>query len=314
MAFGSMITLILVSAVSVYSFYILNLCFQYSNPNILSQDYIVQQPNEVVFDQNQYTIAMGIQDQNLVHFLDESIYYQEVQLLETTKTYNQTTNAYDQKTVVESIQMEHCTLNHFQVNQTKDYFNSVKFNNIQCFPLNLKMNLQVSLELCYIKDNIFKLKAVKLIAKIKQKNTIRRDQGLISQSFQDDYRMIYINDRETLITKTDNKLYEIYIWLEKNKQLEQRRTYLRLLNAISQIGGIYYVFFLLGSLICYPIQRISLYYQLINSLLDFKENRGEIRFQFLSNRIRISGDDQTQSEKEVQFIQQNSPPQNYLIN
>ncbi|EAS07239.2 transmembrane protein, putative (macronuclear) [Tetrahymena thermophila SB210] len=358
-AFGSLITVIIVSVVSVYSFYILNQCFQYSNPNIVSQDYIVQQPDEVVFDQQQYTIAMGIQDQNLVHFLDESIYYLEVQILETTKIYNKTTNLYDQITVAESIKMEPCTLDHFQVNQTIDYFSSLKFNNIYCFPLNQKINLagqfgamqykrlyiqvksceincqnqtviqqklsDVAFQLYYVNyiispndlnnpfkpigQNTFWQSGYSLFKNINvyfRKNTIRTDYGLISQEFQDDYRMIYSNDRETLITKTDNKLYEIYIGLEKNKQSEYIRTYLKLFSAISQIGGVYNVFFLLGALICFPIQRISLYYKLLNSLFDFKENREEIRFQFLSNRDSISGESKALHQKLISPSSQNT--------
>ncbi|KAL4427223.1 hypothetical protein ABPG74_022310 [Tetrahymena malaccensis] len=369
-AFGSLVTIILVSVVSVYSFYILNQCFQYLSPNILSQDYIVQQPDEVVFDQKQYTIAMGIQDQNLVHFLDESIYYLEVQLLETTKIYNQTTNQYDQQTVTESIQMERCTLNHFQVNQTIDYFSSLQFNNIYCFPLNFKMNLagqfgamqykrlyiqvkscqincqnqtvieqklsDVAFQLYYVNyiispsdlenpfkpigQNTFWQSGYSLFKNINvyfRKNTIRTDYGLISYNIQEEYRMIYSNDRETLITKTDNKLYEIYIGLEKNKQSEYIRTYLKLFSAISQIGGIYNVFFLLGSLICFPIQRISLYYKLINSLFVFKQNREEIKFQFFTNQDKISGDSQALNQKIISPSTQNTKSinldQDYVI-
>ncbi|EAS07240.1 transmembrane protein, putative (macronuclear) [Tetrahymena thermophila SB210] len=349
-AFGSLVTIIIVSIVCIYSFYILDQCFQYSNPNIVSQDYLVQQPDEVVFDQKKYTLAMGIQDQNLAHFLDESIYYLEVQLLETTKTYNETTNLYDQKTVAESIKMERCTLDHFQVNQTVDYFKQLKFSNIYCFPLNFKMNLagqfgamqykrlyiqvksceincqnqtviqqklsDVAFQLYYVNyiispndlnnpfkpigQNTFWQSGYSLFKNINvyfRKNTIRTDYGLISQEFQDDYRMIYSNDRETLIKKTDNKLYEIYIGLEKNKQSEYIRTYLKLFSAISQIGGIYNIFFLLGALICFPIQKISLYYKLIKSLYDFKKNREEIRFQFLSDQDSISGDNQSLNQK-----------------
>ncbi|KAL4435985.1 hypothetical protein ABPG74_022220 [Tetrahymena malaccensis] len=331
--FGGLVTIATVIAMFVYSYFILNQCFQYLNPNIVSQDYVISQPDDVVFSPNQYTFAMGIQDKSLKHFIDESIYYLDVQLMETTKSYNQTTNQYDQTTVSQPIKMERCTLNHFQVQGAQTYFQTLNYTNIYCLPLSFQLSLagqfgamkykrlyiqvksciqncqdqsiiqqklsNVAFQLYYVNyiispsnlnnpftpvaQNTFWQSGYSLFKNINiyfRKNTIRTDQGLFMQDFKTDYRMLYSFDRETLITKTDNKMYELYIGLEKNKQSECIRTYMKFLSATSQIGGIFNILFIVGSIICFPVQKISLYYRLIDSLFNFKEKKEEVEFQF----------------------------------
>ncbi|EAR99693.1 transmembrane protein, putative (macronuclear) [Tetrahymena thermophila SB210] len=331
--FGGLVTIATTIAMFVYSYFILNQCFSYLNPNIVSQDYVTSQPDDVVFNQQQYTFAMGIQDQSLTHFLDESIYYLDVQLMETTKSYNETTNEYDQNTVTQPIKMERCTKNHFQVQGAQSFFETLNYTNIYCLPLDFQLSLagqfgamkykrlyiqvksciqncsdetiieqklnNVAFQLYYVNyiispanlnnpftpiaQNTFWQSGYSLFKNINiyfRKNTISTDQGLITQDFQSDYRMMYSLDRETIVTKTDNKMYELYIGLEKNKQSECIRTYMKLLSATSQIGGIFNIFFIIGSIVCFPVQKISLYYRLIDSIFDFKEKREEVQFQF----------------------------------
>ncbi|KAL4446899.1 hypothetical protein ABPG74_014871 [Tetrahymena malaccensis] len=335
---GGIVTLIVILLLTLYSYSILNQCIQYQKPNVVFQENLVAQPDDMIFDQSQYTFALGIQDQNLTHFIDESIYYLEVQFLDTYNVLNQSSNQYEQVTNTQNIQMERCTLGHFQVQGTQQQFQNLQYSNLYCFPLNFLIKLggqygaidykrlQIQVKSCVINckgssviqqklsniafglyyvnyiiqpndsQNPFQpivqsslwrsdYSVLKNVNAYFRKTTVSSDYGLITENFTQDVRMIYSFDREIQSAKTDNTLYEISISLEQNKQSEYFRTYLKLQNSFSLIGGIFNILFLLGLIVCIPFQKISLEYQMVSYFFQFQKKREESKCQ-----LQVRGD------------------------
>ncbi|EAS00622.2 transmembrane protein, putative (macronuclear) [Tetrahymena thermophila SB210] len=330
--FGGLVTLIVILLITLYSYSILSQCIQFQKPNVVFQENLITSPDDMIFDQNQYTLALGIQDQNFVHFIDESIYYLDVQLLDTSQVLNQSTNQYEQVTNSQHIQMEPCTLNHFQVSGTQQQFQNLQYTNLYCFPLNFQIKLggqygaidykrlqiqvksclanckdtsviqqklsSVALGLYYVNyiiqpndsNNPFQpivqsslwrseYSVLKNVSTYFRKTTVSSDYGLITESLTHDIRMIYSYDRETQTAKTDNTFYQMFISLEQNKQSEYFRTYLKLQSGFSLIGGIFNVLFLLGFILCIPIQKVSLEYKMVSYFFQFQKKREESKCQ-----------------------------------
>ncbi|KAL4495684.1 hypothetical protein ABPG72_014153 [Tetrahymena utriculariae] len=343
--FGGIVTLIIILLITLYSYSILSQCIQFQKPNVVFYENLVSQPDDMIFDQNQYTFALGIQDQNLEHFIDESIYYLEVQLLDTYKVLNQASNQYEQVTNSQPIQMEPCTLDHFQVQGTQQQFKNLQYTNLYCFPLNYQIKLggqygaieykrlQILVKSCLINckstpviqqklsnvalgfyyvnyivqpndsNNPFQpivqsslwrseYSIFKNVSAYFRKTTVSSDYGLIIESLKQDVRMIYSYDRENQLAKTDNTLYEISISLEQNKQSEYFRTYLKLQSSFSLIGGIFNILFLLGFILCIPIQKISFEYQMMSCFFQFQKKREESKCQ-----LQVRGDQNPSSRQ-----------------
>ncbi|KAL4446093.1 hypothetical protein ABPG74_021632 [Tetrahymena malaccensis] len=71
---------------------------------------------------------------------------------------------------------------------------------------------------------------------------------------------------------SNQNIYEIEIYMDKNKENVYRRIYQKLPQAISQIGGIFNVFFAIGCLFSHPYAKMQLEKKLINQIFQIKND------------------------------------------
>lgn len=78
---------------------------------------------------------------------------------------------------------------------------------------------------------------------------VRDDLGLISTSIRTQQNLLYVNSRTMQSSNADEYFYKVSLFMVKNKEQHYNRKFLKLTEAVSQVGGIYNVFFFLGCLI-----------------------------------------------------------------
>ncbi|EAS04164.2 transmembrane protein, putative (macronuclear) [Tetrahymena thermophila SB210] len=93
----------------------------------------------------------------------------------------------------------------------------------------------------------------------------------------------YVNQRDLVFSQdrllqasrdqeSNQNIYEIEIYMDKNKENVYRRIYQKLPQAISQIGGIFNVFFAIGCLFSHPYAKMQLEKKLINQIFQIKND------------------------------------------
>ncbi|EAS03361.2 transmembrane protein, putative (macronuclear) [Tetrahymena thermophila SB210] len=99
---------------------------------------------------------------------------------------------------------------------------------------------------------------------------IQTDEGIIYDDYQSISAITYSNDRESVVSKTTNRIFLLQISLQPNKQLNYIRKYLSLSQMLSQIGGIYNILFAFGCFICRPYAKLQYKRNLMNSVFGFQ--------------------------------------------
>ncbi|KAL4492605.1 hypothetical protein ABPG72_007718 [Tetrahymena utriculariae] len=108
------------------------------------------------------------------------------------------------------------------------------------------------------------------------------------------YGESYVNQRDLVFSQdrllqasrdqdSDQNIYEIELYMEKNKENVYRRIYQKLPQAISQIGGIFNVFFAIGCLFSHPYAKMQLEKKLINQIFQIKNDDEKNNFKKRSN-------------------------------
>ncbi|EAR86356.1 ubiquitin-conjugating enzyme family protein (macronuclear) [Tetrahymena thermophila SB210] len=95
------------------------------------------------------------------------------------------------------------------------------------------------------------------------------DLGLISNSYVTKTNLLYSDNRVIFSSSASDYIYSISIYMEKNREQQYRRSYLKFTQAISQVGGIYNVLFLIGCLIAQPYSYLELQRKIVNSTFSF---------------------------------------------
>ncbi|KAL4512148.1 hypothetical protein ABPG72_005150 [Tetrahymena utriculariae] len=95
------------------------------------------------------------------------------------------------------------------------------------------------------------------------------DLGLISNSYVTKTNLLYSSNRVLYSSSASDFIYYVSIYMEKNQEQQYRRSYLKFTQAISQVGGIYNVLFLVGCLIAQPYSYLELQRKIVNSTFSF---------------------------------------------
>ncbi|EAR90371.2 transmembrane protein, putative (macronuclear) [Tetrahymena thermophila SB210] len=99
---------------------------------------------------------------------------------------------------------------------------------------------------------------------------LNSDYGLMGTDIQTTNTLTFSGDREQVSPKSGNLLYDCYISFEKNVDNIYNRSYQKLDRSLSQLGGIFNIFFTVGAIICRPLSQIELDSKLINRLFNFE--------------------------------------------
>ncbi|EAR86389.1 transmembrane protein, putative (macronuclear) [Tetrahymena thermophila SB210] len=113
------------------------------------------------------------------------------------------------------------------------------------------------------------LKSAQVIDITYMNTYVTDDLGLISNNYVTQSKLLYSNNRVTFSSSATSYFYQLSIFMEKNKEMQYRRSYMKLTQAISQVGGIYNVLFLIGCLIAQPYSYLELQRKIVNSTFSF---------------------------------------------
>ncbi|KAL4475040.1 hypothetical protein ABPG74_001736 [Tetrahymena malaccensis] len=113
------------------------------------------------------------------------------------------------------------------------------------------------------------LKSAQVIDITYMNTYVTDDLGLISSNYVTQSQLLYSNNRVTFSSSTTSFFYQVSLFMEKNKEMQYRRSYMKLTQAISQVGGIYNVLFLIGCLIAQPYSYLELQRKIVNSTFSF---------------------------------------------
>ncbi|KAL4509625.1 hypothetical protein ABPG73_022841 [Tetrahymena malaccensis] len=104
------------------------------------------------------------------------------------------------------------------------------------------------------------------------KTYVQDDIGVIFGDYVQSSSLLFSRERTTMSSKKDLSIYQLSLYLEKNKEQTYSRNYQRIFDCFSSIGGIYNVLFALGCIIAQPYSQIQLNRKLFNSTFQINQN------------------------------------------
>ncbi|EAS05639.2 ubiquitin-conjugating enzyme family protein (macronuclear) [Tetrahymena thermophila SB210] len=135
------------------------------------------------------------------------------------------------------------------------------------------------------------------------KTYIEDDTGLIFENNVQTSSLLFSSERTTMSSKKDYSIYQISLYLEKNKEQTYTRKYQKIFDCFSSIGGIYNVLFALGCIIAQPYSQIQLNRKLFNTTFQINKNQSDQQLNKSQNSIK-SMSKKNQSFKDDKGIQE----------
>ncbi|EWS76344.1 hypothetical protein TTHERM_000011938 (macronuclear) [Tetrahymena thermophila SB210] len=104
--------------------------------SVIQQQNYVFQPEPFYFTPKLFSFAFGLQDSFGNNFIDERVYKVKSTLQINRRVLNNLTGKYDLVISQRDVSLVRCTLEHFQVDGTQDYFIKLPIDQLYCFALN----------------------------------------------------------------------------------------------------------------------------------------------------------------------------------
>ncbi|KAL4472595.1 hypothetical protein ABPG74_018544 [Tetrahymena malaccensis] len=139
---GGFITFSLSTILILYIANIIQIYFSHSQVSVIQE--IQNMPNSKQFNlsANNFSFMVGITDVYYNQFIDDSVYKLTVKQNIQEKLLNQTTGNYYTKQTTINLQLQRCTEQHFQIQQTQQFFLQQDFKNFYCLSLDEQLQLQ----------------------------------------------------------------------------------------------------------------------------------------------------------------------------
>ncbi len=123
---GSIVTLICIIAMTYYMSYFLNEMINHKNPTILTKSYNDETPKLIKLTKKNFSLAIGLQDQEYTHFIDETIY-------NVSAVYNKVIlykNGSIQEFLSEPLKLIKC--NEYKFEYIPEKYQKLDLNNLYC--------------------------------------------------------------------------------------------------------------------------------------------------------------------------------------
>ncbi|EWS73858.1 zinc knuckle protein (macronuclear) [Tetrahymena thermophila SB210] len=114
---------------------------------------------------------------------------------------------------------------------------------------------------------------------------IQSDTGLITQQVNEKRDFLYVQSRSDNLYGKPGLLIQFTLRPYKNKQLFMQRRYMKFSDLIAQLGGIIKLLTLIGFAFTYPITRLHLNKEIINSIFDLNFTLSEKKLQNNDNNL-----------------------------
>ncbi|KAL4495718.1 hypothetical protein ABPG72_014187 [Tetrahymena utriculariae] len=151
---------------------------------------------------------------------------------------------------------------------------------------------------------------------------VQDDTGYFAESLQTQTQLQFVTDRYQLQSKITNEFFNLSIYLDKNKENSYFRTYQKVPEALSQLGGTFQVLFFFGCLFIKPYNLLRLQKRLHSDIfsqenqnLNKKESQSkekrkrsnsifnkktQIKAQNANNNLQNNNNQENQTQKEDQ--------------
>ncbi|KAL4479132.1 hypothetical protein ABPG72_008962 [Tetrahymena utriculariae] len=108
-------------------------------------------------------------------------------------------------------------------------------------------------------------------------NYINSDFTFYGNKWQKDRVVSLSTTGESVLPRTSNTMFSLTLVYEKNLEINYYRSYLKLDQAFSQLGGLFNGLLAIGFVICKPLSQLELNRKLLNSIFDIsKEDQEEL--------------------------------------
>ncbi|KAL4441957.1 hypothetical protein ABPG74_003708 [Tetrahymena malaccensis] len=345
--FGGFVTVIIVTLLSILFLSFIQEMIYKTNPSVIYEQQIVSNPSRYNLTTNNFSFMVTLLDANFNPIYDETIYRIEGNFLYKQPTINDDGSEGTAQFYNKAIEMELCTEKSFQVENAKDYFLNLPYQNMYCFKniddfylvgqfeMDIFSVIQVNVIPCDDQDpnnskkcmektkrddilsktllQVYYTTQVVQVSNNKQpfnsigatyfwetnidflqninllyiKTYVEDNQGLIFDDIKTQNSLLFSSERMMMSSKKDFSIYQISLYLEKNKEQKYLRKYLKVSEAFSQVGGIFNVLFMIGCIIAQPYSQMQLNRKLFNSTFQIRK---EI-FGSTENKNQIGGGD-----------------------
>ncbi|EAS02653.2 ubiquitin-conjugating enzyme family protein (macronuclear) [Tetrahymena thermophila SB210] len=131
--FGGFITIIIVTLLSLLFLSSIKQMIYKTNPQVIYEQQLVSNPSRYDLQTDNFSFMVSLLDQNFNPIYDESIYRIEASFLYKEPSINPDGSEGPSAFKNQVIQMELCTEKHFQVENARDYFLNLPYQQMHCF-------------------------------------------------------------------------------------------------------------------------------------------------------------------------------------
>ncbi|EAR82622.1 zinc knuckle protein, putative (macronuclear) [Tetrahymena thermophila SB210] len=116
--------------------------FNKSDPQIITSEQYVRNPQRMDFDKVQQTVMMGFSTPQSQFLNDPTIFQVSAVQSSIRNIYNQTSKGYDKIQQNTPLRIRPCTIDDVKVEKVKNYFSSLKLNQLFCFDDNQEVYIE----------------------------------------------------------------------------------------------------------------------------------------------------------------------------
>ncbi|EAR82625.1 zinc knuckle protein, putative (macronuclear) [Tetrahymena thermophila SB210] len=140
--FGAFISAVIFILIMLQTYYSGQELITRNNPQVITSEQYVRNPERMVFDNVQQVVMMGFNTPSSQYISNSSIIQVSATLSTVTKVLNQTTQQYDAVTTAIPLRIRPCTINDVKVEKLQDFFSKLPLSNLFCFDDNQQIYVE----------------------------------------------------------------------------------------------------------------------------------------------------------------------------
>ncbi|EAR82626.2 zinc knuckle protein, putative (macronuclear) [Tetrahymena thermophila SB210] len=141
-SFGALISAAIFILIALQVYYAGQDLISRNNPQVITSEQYVRNPERMVFDNVQQVVMMGLSTYTSQYISNSSII--QVSAIQSTvnKVLNQTTQQYDTVTTTNPLRIRPCTINDVKVEKLQDFFSKLPLSSLFCFDDNQQIYVE----------------------------------------------------------------------------------------------------------------------------------------------------------------------------
>ncbi|EAR82624.1 zinc knuckle protein, putative (macronuclear) [Tetrahymena thermophila SB210] len=141
-SFGAIISLFVFIAFGLQFYQTGQELFDRNNPQIITSEQYVRNPQRMDFDKKQQTLMMGFSTTSSKYISDPSIIQVNATLSTIKNVFNETSQSYSKQTTQIPLRIRACKIEDIQVGKLKSFFNLLPLNQMFCFDDNQEVFIE----------------------------------------------------------------------------------------------------------------------------------------------------------------------------